>query len=195
MALGATIYKARLNVSDLDHHYYATHALTVACHPSETATRLMVRLLAFIDNAHTLNAPAHEAPGELSMTRGLSSDDEPDLWLTAADGRILAWIELGEPSLKRIKQGLSRAETVIVYPYSPRSAEQWWKKLGDGVRALPRVRVMSVPAAPLETLTGWVARSMSVDATRMEGQWLLTDGQTTLSLELDHWNNPTEKTP
>ncbi|MEC8918475.1 MAG: YaeQ family protein, partial [Pseudomonadota bacterium] len=93
MALSATIYKAKLNVSDLDRHYYCDHALTVACHPSETATRLMVRLLAFIANAH-----ATSGDNDLAMTRGLSTDDEPDLWLKAPDGRILSWIELGEPS-------------------------------------------------------------------------------------------------
>lgn len=183
MALSATIYKARLNVSDLDRHYYGDHALTVACHPSETATRLMVRLLAFIANAHLTGAD-----NDLAMTRGLSSEDEPDLWLKAPDGRILAWIELGEPSLKRIKQGLSRAERVLVYPYSPRSAEQWWKKLGDDIRALPRVEVWNLPAAPLAALTDLVDRNLSLGATLMEGQWLITDGQQSVDLEFERWS-------
>jgi len=182
VALSATIYKARLNVSDLDRHYYGDHALTVACHPSETATRLMVRLLAFIDNAHAIGTD-----NDLAMTRGLSSEDEPDLWLKAADGRILSWIELGEPSLKRIKQGLSRAERVLVYPYAPRSAAQWWKKLESDVRALPRVTVWSPPAEPLAALTALVDRNLSLDATRMEGEWLMTDGQASVALEFERW--------
>ncbi|MCE9626313.1 MAG: YaeQ family protein, partial [Candidatus Eisenbacteria bacterium] len=47
MALNATIFKVKLNISDLDRHYYADHALTVAQHPSETDERLLVRVLAF----------------------------------------------------------------------------------------------------------------------------------------------------
>ena len=70
MAQKATIYKVELSVSDMDRHYYETHKLTVAKHPSETDERLMVRILAFSLNAHE----------QLEMTKGLSTDDEPDIW-------------------------------------------------------------------------------------------------------------------
>ena len=69
MALGATIYKAELDISDMDRHYYANHVLTLAMHPSENETRLMLRLLAF----------ALHADEALSFTRGLSAEDEPNL--------------------------------------------------------------------------------------------------------------------
>lgn len=36
MALGASIYKAELDISNLDRNYYANRILTVARHPSET---------------------------------------------------------------------------------------------------------------------------------------------------------------
>ena len=52
MALKSTIYKADLSIADMDRSYYADHALTLAQHPSETEERMMVRLLAFILNAH-----------------------------------------------------------------------------------------------------------------------------------------------
>ena len=44
MALKATIYKAELQINDIDRQYYASHVLTLALHPSETEERLMVRL-------------------------------------------------------------------------------------------------------------------------------------------------------
>jgi uncharacterized protein YaeQ len=69
MAANATIFRAELQVSDMDRHYYATHALTLARHPSETDERLMARLLAF----------ALHADERLEFARGASSDDEPDL--------------------------------------------------------------------------------------------------------------------
>jgi len=69
----------------MDRQYYATHALTLALHPSETVERLMVRLLAF----------ALHADERLEFGRGLSTDDEPDLWRKSLTGEIEQWIELG----------------------------------------------------------------------------------------------------
>jgi uncharacterized protein YaeQ len=47
MAIKATIFKANLNIADMERHYYQEHLLTLARHPSETDERMMVRLLAF----------------------------------------------------------------------------------------------------------------------------------------------------
>ena len=52
MALKSTIYKIRLDIVDIDRNYYQEHKLPLACHPSETAERLMIRILAFALNAH-----------------------------------------------------------------------------------------------------------------------------------------------
>jgi len=69
LALKSTVFKASLQVNDLDRHYYQTHALTLAQHPSETEERVMVRLLVF----------ALHADEALQFGRGISSE-EPDLW-------------------------------------------------------------------------------------------------------------------
>ncbi|WP_295460905.1 YaeQ family protein, partial [uncultured Thiodictyon sp.] len=44
MALKATVFKAQVQISDMDRHYYESHSLTIARHPSETDDRMMVRL-------------------------------------------------------------------------------------------------------------------------------------------------------
>ena len=54
MALKSTVFKANLQVADIDHGYYADHALTIARHPSETDERMMVRLAALALNAHEI---------------------------------------------------------------------------------------------------------------------------------------------
>ena len=51
MATKATIYKANINIANMDTHYYGEHSLVIAKHPSENDLRLMVRLTAFILNA------------------------------------------------------------------------------------------------------------------------------------------------
>lgn len=78
MAQNATIYKVELSVSDMDRHYYETHKLTVAKHPSETVERLMVRIVAFALNAHE----------NLEMTKGISTDGEPDIWQKSLSGEL-----------------------------------------------------------------------------------------------------------
>jgi len=85
MAQKSTIYKVELSVSDMDRHYYETHKLTVAKHPSETDERLMVRIVAFALNAHE----------HLEMTKGLSTDDEPDIWQKSLSGELDVWVPLG----------------------------------------------------------------------------------------------------
>ena len=86
MALKATVVRAELQISDMDRHYYATHPLTLAQHPSETDERLVVRLLAF----------ALYADERLEFGRGLSTDEDPDLWQRDYTGEIERWIDLGQ---------------------------------------------------------------------------------------------------
>ena len=78
MALKATICKAVVQIADMDRNYYHDHALTIARHPSETDERMMVRILAF----------ALHASDTLSFGKGLSTDDEPDLWQKDLTGSI-----------------------------------------------------------------------------------------------------------
>jgi len=119
MAQKATIYKVELSVSDMDRHYYETHNLTVAKHPSETDERLMVRILSFALNAHE----------QLEFSRGISTDDEPDIWQKSLSGELELWVTLGLPSEKIIRQSCSKAKKMIVYCYGGRTAEIWWEKI------------------------------------------------------------------
>ena len=129
MAQNSLIYKVELSVSDMDRHYYETHKLTVAKHPSETDERLMVRLLAYALNAHE----------HLEMTKGLSTDSEPDIWQKSLSDEIDVWVALGLPSEKIIRQSCNKAERVILYPYGGKTAEVWWDKTRNGTAALAKL--------------------------------------------------------
>lgn len=172
MALKATIFKAELQVSDLDRHYYASHALRVARHPSETDARMMLRLLAF----------ALHADEALQFTRGISTVDEPDLWQIAPDGTIELWIELGQPDERRLRQACGRARRVVVVSYGDRAAGPWWDKLGPRVAGLGRLTVLHVADGPLQALAGLAARNMQLDCTIDGGVAWLTDGVSSIEL-------------
>ena len=118
MALKATIYKATVNVADLDRNQFLDVSLTLAQHPSETQERMMLRLLAWIKYADE----------RLQFTRGLSSDDEAELWLLNDHLGVDLWIELGLPDERRIKKACSRAQEVALFAYNSRAAEIWWQQ-------------------------------------------------------------------
>lgn len=160
MALKATVHKAELQVSDLDRHYYATHALTLAQHPSETDERLMVRLVAFALHAHE----------RLEFGRGLSTEDEPDLWRTSLDGQIEQWIELGQPDESRIRRACGRAREVVVIGYSRRSFGLWWEKNAAALARCANLVVLELPAGTSESLTPLLARGMRLQALLQDGE-------------------------
>ena len=84
MALKATIYKANLQIADMDRNVYVDHAATIARHPSETDERMMIRLLAL-----ALNLPADDKHGTLEFAKDLWETDEPALWHKDLTGQIV----------------------------------------------------------------------------------------------------------
>jgi len=132
MAKGATIYKASLNIANMDSHYYAEHDLTIAKHPSENDLRLMVRIIAFVLNASE----------GLALTKGIAQDDEPDIWEKKLDGDIRLWIDLGQPDEKRIRKACGRADEVIIYTYQEGAASSWWKQEENKLKRFKNLRVI-----------------------------------------------------
>jgi len=164
MAANATIYKASLNIANMDTHYYAEHDLTIAKHPSENDLRLMVRIIAFILNASE----------NLALTKGIAQDDEPDIWEKKLDGDIKLWIDLGQPDEKRIRKACGRADEVIVYTYQEGAALSWWKQEENKLKRFKNLRVVNLKIkGEIEALA---QRSMQL-------QCNITDGE--LSLLLD----------
>jgi len=160
MALNATIYKAELAISDMDRHYYATHALTLARHPSETDERLMVRLLAF----------ALYADERLEFGKGISSDDEPDLWRKDLTGEILQWIELGQPDESRIRKACGRSRQVMVVNYGGRASDLWWDKNSAALLRAKNLSVIDIPADAVDAITGLAERGMRLQCMIQDGQ-------------------------
>lgn len=166
MALKATIYKADIQIADMDRHYYQNHALTIARHPSETDERMMVRVLAFVLNAN-------EA---LSFGKGLSADDEPDLWQKDLTGAVKVWIEVGQPDEKRILKACGRAEQVLVYSYSSNSPI-WWKQIGSKIERAKNLTVFSLSPSASLALANLARRTMQLQCTIQDGQaWVAADG-------------------
>ncbi|MBP9490945.1 MAG: YaeQ family protein [Aliarcobacter sp.] len=132
MATKATIHKALLNIANMDTNYYNEHNLTLALHPSETEQRLMARVIAFVLNANE----------DLGFCKGISEDDEPDLWEKDFDGTIKLWIDLGQPDEKRIKKACGRANKVIIYTYQENMATPWFKQIENNLSRFKNLSII-----------------------------------------------------
>lgn len=173
MALKATIFKAQLGIADMDRPYYGDHAVTVARHPSETDERMLVRLIAF----------ALHADDALAFGKGLSVDDEPDLWRRDLTGTIELWIDVGLPDEKRIRKACGRANEVFVYSYGARGADLWWTQNAGALERLRNLTVIGLRYESSAALAQLAARSMELQFTIQEGQIWITDGAETIQVE------------
>lgn len=177
MALKSTIFKAQLQIADMDRALYADHALTLARHPSENDERMMIRLLAF-----ALSVPADDHRGRLEFTAGLSDTEAPDLWQKDLTGDLLQWIEVGQPDERRLAKACGRAESVAVWSFNA-ATPIWWRGLENKVARLANLSVWQIPAEASQELARLAERSMQLQVTVQEGQIWVGNASRSVAIE------------
>jgi uncharacterized protein YaeQ len=185
LALKSTVFKVQLAVADIDHGYYADHALTLARHPSETDQRMMVRLAALAFHAHELQTVCG-GDGTLAFGKGLSDPDEPDVWLRDFTGLTRLWIEVGQPDEVAMAKACRQADQVAVYVFH-HAAEVWWRGIETKLTRLPNLSVWRVPAEAAQALERLAQRSMQLQATVQEGVLMLGDDKRHVDIEPVRW--------
>jgi uncharacterized protein YaeQ len=184
MALKSTIFKADLQIADMDRQYYDGHILTIARHPSETDERMMVRILAFILHADQA----------LSFGKGLSAEDEPDLWQKDLTGAIDLWIEVGQPDEKRLLKACGRSARVVVYSYSSTS-HIWWGQIASKVARAKNLAVFNLHAATSQALAALAKRSMQLQCSIQDGQlWINSEEGSSVQIDLTALKSADEAT-
>lgn len=182
MALKSTIFKANLAVADIDHSYYADHALTLARHPSENDERMMVRLIALALNAYKLQSVC-DGDGVLGFGAGLSNQDDPDVSLRDFTGRTRVWIEVGQPEEKPLQKACGKADEVLLYCFS-HAAGIWWKGIENKLARLQNLQVWRIPSETSQAVAALAQRSMQLQATVQENVLMLGDGKNSIDIEL-----------
>lgn len=172
MALKATINKATIHLSDMDRNYYDTLQLTIAQHPSETDQRLMIRLIAYILNAHE----------NLQFGKGVSDEDEAAIWQINYSEVIELWIELGQLDEKRIKKACNRSQKVKLYCYGS-SVDTWWSQSASKMRLFNKLSIEQFSEDTSNALAKLISRSMEFQCSIQDGQLWLTSGDETLLIE------------
>lgn len=177
MALKATIYKAVVNVADLDRNLFLDSNLTLARHPSETQERMMLRLLAWIKYANE----------RLQFTRGLCADDEPEIWLKNDHLGIDLWIELGLPEERRLKKACSQASEVALFTYNSRAAQVWWQQNQNKASQFKNLSIWYLDDEQLAKLSDFATRTMNLQATIQDGTIWLSDDTGNLEIHFTCW--------
>ena len=177
MALKATIFRANIAIADMDRHYYQDHTLTIARHPSETDERMMLRILSF-------GLFAHE---RLEFTKGLSTDNEPDLWQKSLTGDIEHWIDLGQPDDKRIRIACGRAQKVSIICYSGNSAAIWFKKLNGALSRFKNLQIINIDHPSSQEIARLAERKMTLQIAIDDGLLSISNEQKILNVSPQQW--------
>jgi len=176
MALKATIYKANLQIADMDRNVYVDHAVTIARHPSETDERMMIRLLAL-----ALQLPADTLNGTLEFAKDLWDNDEPALLHKDLTGQIVHWVEVGQPDDKRLLKASGRAERVSVFSFS-HSTPIWWAGIVNKVSRANNIAAWQIEAAQSQALAELAQRGMQLQISVQDGTAWIGDGQRSVEI-------------
>lgn len=179
MALKAIIYKANLQIADMDRNVYGDHGITIARHPSETDERMMMRVLAY-----ALNVPSDNHNGTLEFAKSLWDTDEPDLWQKDLTGEIVHWIDVGQPDDKRMMKSSPRAGRVTVFSFASSSAI-WWSGVATKITRARNLTVWQVPAEQSQALGELAQRTMQLQVTVQDGAVWIGNGQRSVEVTPD----------
>ena len=172
MALKPTIYKAQIELADSDRNCFESLSLTLAKHPSETLERMVVRLLAY----------CLSCTRGLEFTKGISTADEPDLWVHSDNGEIQNWIEVGHPETPRLRKACGRARQVTVYAFA-KSTPTWWRLNSEAINALTHLQVWQLDWAEVQAAANLIERTVQLNASIVGGIIYLDNGSASTSVE------------
>lgn len=165
MALPATIHRVSIELSDVDQNRYASISTTAARHPSETAERLIARLIAYALSYHE----------DIAFTRGICEPDEPDLWIKSLDGRLLEWIEVGLPDAKRLVKAGNHCEQVTLFAYGS-AFERWLAASKTQLAGMKNFRLFYLSDELIEPLVAQLSRSVNWQFTNSDKTLYITVG-------------------
>jgi uncharacterized protein YaeQ len=170
MAIKATIYKAQLNLADMDRNVYVDTNITIARHPSESDERMMIRVLAL-----ALGWPADTSEGTIELAKDMWEPDEPALWQKNYSDEILHWVEVGQPDDKRLMKAAGRARQVSLYAFQS-STPIWWSGIATKLTRAQNLTVWQIPTEQSQALAQLAQRGMQLQITVQDGTLWVNDG-------------------
>ena len=170
MALSATVYHFRIDLSDVDRGVYEALDLRVGRHPSESMPYLLTRVIAY----------ALLFEEGIAFSKGLANNDEPALWIKDLQGNLRAWIEVGTPSADRLHKASKAAPRVVVFTqHDPRLLQ---KEAGSRViHKAAQIEVYALAPELLDQLAALTDRNAQWTLLRNDGLIYVTVGDESAS--------------
>ncbi len=170
MALSATVYHLQIDLSDVDRGVYQTLDLRVARHPSETMRYLLSRVIGY--------CLCYEEG--IAFSKGLSTTDDPALWVKDMQGNLRAWIEIGTPSAERLHKANKASPRVVVFTHNDPEL------LKKAARAKPiyqaeTIEIYALDGDFLDALDAATDRNAKWTVVHTEGTLYVTSGEATLT--------------
>lgn len=169
MALSATLHHLEIALSDTDRGVYEALDLRIARHPSETMRYLLARTIAL----------CLLWEDGIAFSRGLSTTDEPAVWIREPDGRVTLWVDVGQPSAERLHKASKHAARVVVCTY-PDASAVLRTAAGAKIHRAAHIEVMALETTFLDALEAIVPRRGSLELVHTGGQLYVTTGGKTL---------------
>lgn len=160
------LYHFQLDLSDIDRGVYEALDFRMAQHPSETAPYLLSRMLAY---ALSYQEGLEFTPG------GLNDPEAPALRALGAHGDIDLWIEIGNPSARRLHKATKVAKQVRVYTY--KSAELLLKEIIEGeVHRASSIQIYAFESIFLQALEQQLVKNNRWSILHQQGQLNINTG-------------------
>jgi uncharacterized protein YaeQ len=173
MAHKSTVYRATIELADTDRGLYTTLEARVAQHPSETAQRLVARLLAY--------GLCYEEG--LEFTRGICEGDTPDLWIRDPDEKINHWIEVGLPDPARITKACKQSRQVSLFLYG-NQRRRWEGMHLTNLMPISNLTLYGLEPSLMDNLAHNMTRNIHWSVTRSEAILYVTTGDRSYESEL-----------
>ncbi|MEQ1877863.1 MAG: YaeQ family protein [Bdellovibrionia bacterium] len=174
MAQPSTLFRFRFELSDVERGKYQPLDVRTAMHPSETPIFLLTRMLAYALN---FDDDLEFPPG------GLSDPDAPALRAPGKHGGLRLWIEVGNPSFRKLHRAAKAADQVKIYTYKdprPLLAEMRDNK----IHKVESIHIFSFKQEFLDRLAALLARDNQWAVLFNEGALTITAGNKTEQGEL-----------
>jgi uncharacterized protein YaeQ len=169
MALTATMYHLRIDLSDVDRGVYEVLDLRVARHPSETLRYMLLRTFAYCLCYSE----------SVAFSKGLFVTDEPAVWAREPDGRVSLWCDVGHPTIERLHKASKLGARVVVFTDDDVSLFQR-EAHGARVHRGDEVELWSVSVTLLSALEALTDRKTALTVVHHDGELYVTVGAKTL---------------
>lgn len=174
MANPSTLFRFRLQVSDIDRNVYEALDFRIAMHPSENPPFLLTRILAYALN--------YQEGLEFSA-EGLADPESPCLLLRGQHGGYQLWIEVGNPNAKKAHKASKASSHLKIYTY--KDPQNLLRELqSNTVHRAADIEIYSFASSLLDKLGATLERDNSWNLTHSEGSLVVIVGDTTIEGEV-----------